>query len=158
MVRGFFLLAFFLFSFPAGLLNAQPLRQQGQLDFKLPDLENKEVSLSDFRGHPVILVFWTSECPICVRELGRINAIYPDLAKKGLVLLAINAGESRARAGRFAERRGLLYKVLLDSDLELVRSLDIFGVPTYVMVDKDGKIVFQDFYFPQQEYEELISK
>ncbi len=158
MVKGFFLLVVFLFSCPAALLSAEPLRQQGQLDFKLPDLENKQVSLSDFRGHPVILVFWTSECPICVRELSRINTLYPDLASKGLVILAINAGESKDRARRFAERRGLLYKVLLDSDIELAKSLDIFGVPTYVMVDKDGKIVFQDFYFPQQEYEELISK
>ena len=59
-------------------------------DFKLLDIQGKEVSLSQFRGLPVILDFWATWCPPCrmsIPELVKIQEKYKD---KGLVILGLS--------------------------------------------------------------------
>jgi len=158
VVKKILFFALFILSLQSTLLMAEFPRQQGRIDFSLPDLENKQVSLSDFRGQPVILIFWTSWCPFCRKELATLNTMYPELTKGGVKILAINAGESAAKVKSFIEHHNLLYKVLMDSDIEVSKSMGVFGVPTYILINKNGDIVFQDNYFPQQEYKKLILK
>ena len=52
----------------------------------------------------------------------------------------------------------MAFKVLLDSDAEVAYSYALIGVPTFVLVNKRGEIVFQDNLFPQNTYKEFLTE
>jgi len=126
------------------------------LDFKLADLQKNTVELSAYRGkQPVLAFFWTTWCPYCRRALKDINDLYPALAAKGWEVLAINTGEPAQKVQAFVAGNPLSFKVLLDENMSVSNAYDILGVPTYVVVDKNGLVAFDDNYFPEQKIREL---
>lgn len=138
------------------LLSAQFLLAQDMLfapDFKLQDLHQNTVDLASFRNkQPVILFFWTMACPFCRSELRLLNTRYPELVKDGWEVLAINIGEPAYKVDEFVQNYALVFKVLLDTDLRVAYVYDIFGVPTYILVNKEGRIIFRGTYFPEQYF------
>lgn len=127
-------------------------------DFKLQDLNQNEFSLSSYKDkQPVLLFFWTTWCRFCRRELTMLNERYHELIKNGLEVLAIDIGEPAYKVEDFVKIHTLNFKVLLDRDADVAQSYGILGVPTYVIVDKKGNLVFQGNYFPQN-YNELVLK
>jgi len=120
-------------------------------DFSLADTNSTMVSLANYKGKQgVVLFFWTTWCPFCLVQLEVINDKYLELSRRGLVVLGINSGEPAARVQRFLSKHPLKYNVLLDEYAELALKYQIIGVPTYVLVDKQGNIVYQDNYFPSE--------
>jgi peroxiredoxin len=125
-------------------------------DFKLQDLSQNTYALSSYKDkQPVALFFWTTWCPFCRRELKLLNERYLELRAAGLEVLAIDVGEAPYRVESFMKNYALSFKVLLDKDTSVATAYDILGVPTYVLVDKKGHIVFKDNYLPEN-YKTLI--
>ena len=56
-------------------------------DFKLPDLNEKDIRLSDFRGKVVFLNFWATWCKPCREEMPSMEILYKNFEKDGLVIL-----------------------------------------------------------------------
>ncbi len=128
-------------------------------EFSLKDTAGNPVSLSDYKGKQgALLFFWTTWCPFCREQLKFINDKYAGLTRKGLVVLGINVGEPAARVVRFLKNYSLKYKVLLDEYGEAAIKYRLVGVPTYVLVDKQGNIVYQYYYFPTEEEQQEALK
>lgn len=136
-----------------------PADKTGDLavNFNLLDLEDEEISLSKFRGKPVILFFWTTWCPFCRGELKTLNDNYHRLLKDGIQLLAIDIGEAAGRVENFVKKQGIFFNILLDKDTKVAYSYNLLGVPTYILVDKKGQIIFKGNSFPQ-EYKKLLTQ
>jgi len=142
------------------LFAASPLADKtGNLavNFNLLDLEDKETSLSKFRGKPVILFFWTTWCPFCREELKQLNLMHRELSESGVEVLAINVEERAEKVQRFMQRYSFSWKVLLDKDATVAGDYGILGVPTYILIDKEGRLVSYSYYFPKENYKNLIS-
>ncbi len=128
------------------------------VDFKLRDINNIEVSLSDYIGkQPVVLFFWTTWCPYCVKELSNLNPKYLELKQEGCEVLAVNLGESADKVNRYVKKYNPLFKILLDKDKSLASSFDVLGVPTYIFINKKGEIAAREHVFPD-DYKEIISQ
>lgn len=127
------------------------------LDFKLQDLNNDFVILSDYKGKkPVIILFWTTWCPYCRVELDQLNKRYPQLTKEGFEVFAIDVNEYSSIVNVFLKKRPLSFRILLDSDARVTHSYKILGVPTFILINKEGFVVFKDNYFPEGKYKESI--
>ena len=143
------------------LFAAQPIRTETPelaTNFTLLDLENKKFSLSDFKGKPLILFFWTTWCPYCRKGLKLLNTLHAQFLQNGVELVAINVEEPADKVQRFIGSYPLSYRVLLDTDTKVAQAFGILGVPTYILINKEGRIVFNNNYFPQEEYQDLILK
>ena len=127
-------------------------------NFSLLDLENNQFRLSDFKDKPILLFFWTSWCPFCPKELKALNDIYPELIEEGLEVLAINVGERAYKVKHFIKNRNLDYKILLDEDVVTSENYGIFGIPTYILIDREGYIRFKGNSFPEDKYKDLIAE
>lgn len=122
-----------------------------RIDFKLNSLDNQTVAISEFRDKkPVLLVFWTTWCPYCVRQLIFLRDNQQDY--QSAELLAVNAGESEEKVRSFIARNKIKYKVLLDTDNSLAEYFGIIGLPTYIIIDKQGEFVVRSHSFPHAEY------
>jgi len=111
-------------------------------DFQLDNLRRESVSLAQFRGQPVLLNFWASWCGPCRQEMPFLQEIYEnqELQDKGLVILAVNIGESPATAESFMEAGGFSFSVLLDINNSVAGKYNIRGIPATFFIDKDGII------------------
>ena len=127
-------------------------------DFILKDLKGDMVTLSEFQDKkPVILFFWAIGCSICVEELSHLNEMFPTIDSQGIEFLAINVFESENMVRRFFREDPSPFQVLLDSDGYVALSYGVIGVPTFVLINKEGEIVFYHNYFPRQ-YKEYLSQ
>lgn len=124
-------------------------RQEIAPDFQLPDLQQQALTLSAYRDkQPVFLFFWTTWCPFCRQGLKELSERYPELSEKGWQVLAVNIGEPQDKVKRFIDNYALQFKVLLDENLSAAEAYDVLGVPTYVLIDKNGLVIFKNNYFP----------
>lgn len=57
-------------------IDSSPRKFMEAMDFSLPDLTDNRVSLSDFRNKVVLLTFWTTWCPPCIKEIAILKEIY----------------------------------------------------------------------------------
>ncbi len=150
------LVLFFLFIF--GVLSARAAMKPGSLalDFQLKDLKQNTVTLSSYKARqPVFLFFWTTWCPYCLKGLKNLNDMYPELKEKGWEVLAINSGDPPEKVANFVRHYPLKFKILLDEKIAAAQLYGVLGVPTYVLVDKDGIVVFKDNYFSAAKIKEL---
>ncbi len=110
-------------------------------DFELKDLEGNQVTLRDFRGSPVMINFWATWCAPCRYEMPFIQAVFESWQSKGgLVILAINRGESLSPVQDYLQSEGYTFPVLLDGDEKVNRAYNISGIPTTVFIDEEGVI------------------
>ena len=128
-------------------------------NFKLRDLYQDTYTLSQYKGKkPVILLFWTTWCPLCEKEIRIANEMYAGFVQDGFEFLAVNVGELPDRVRAFVKSYHLGYKVLLDKDTEVAFSFGLIGVPVYVFVDKEGNMRFKSNYFSRDKYNELLAE
>ncbi len=109
-------------------------------DFQLYNLNGKPVSLSDYRGTPVLLNFWATWCPPCRAEMPYLQQVYEEWSVQGLKLLAVNIGESSAEVEEFMQSYNLTFPVLLDTKQDVSQIYNIRYIPATFFIDKDGII------------------
>ena len=129
-------------------------------NLKLKDINGKTVSLSDItKDKTVVLSFWATWCGPCVNELDAIAEQYEDLQDDGFELIAISIDDSRtkSRIKPLVNGKDWEFTILLDTNQELKRSLNIVNVP-YVVIVKNGEIVYTHSGYNPGSEEEIIKK
>ena len=106
-------------------------------DFTAVTLEGETVSLSDFRGRPVWLLFGATWCASCRAEAPDVPAAHERYGDD-LVILSLYLGEGRADVAAYAERTGLTYRQLPDPTSQISASYRVMGVPAHFFVDAEG--------------------
>lgn len=111
------------------------------LDFALEDLNGNKVKLSYYKGQGVLLVFSTTWCSYCRKEIPQLKELYAKYKEKGLEIINIDIQESKDKVSAFTIKHKLPYKVLLDTDGKVASMFGVRGVPTKVLISKDGTII-----------------
>ncbi len=129
-------------------------------NFDLQDTANTKVSLNSYKGkQQLLLFFWTTWCPFCRKELKGLNSRYQELLKNGWDVLAIDVGEPAEKITNFlkSQKMTLGFKMLLDKSGLLTEEYDVFGVHTYIFIDKIWKMISQAHSLPAN-YKRLFFK
>lgn len=108
------------------------------LDFKLKDLNDKEIALSKFKGKKVMLNFWATWCGYCVQEMPYMQNIHNETRDKDVIILAVNVGESKDKVKKFIEKNNYSFPVVLDENQEVAQNYGVQGFPTTLFIDEDG--------------------
>jgi peroxiredoxin len=111
-------------------------------NFTLTSLDGQKISLSQFKGKVVIVDFWATWCPSCVERLHHLEHLIADqhLDQQGLTILAINERESPADIATFTHSAHYSFPILQDPDGAAAQSYSVFGLPTTVIVARNGNI------------------
>ena len=129
------------------------------LDFTLSDLNGKSISLSDFSGEKTLLLDFTATwCPYCVTIIPTLKDIYNEYKDKGLEVIAIYVNESKANVEKFAQKHQIPYTVLIDEDGSVGNKYEIRGVPTIIMVGKDGMIKDKGHRISRDVIEDVVKE
>ena len=109
-------------------------------DFTLTDLGGKEVTLTSLKGKVVLLDFWATWCGPCKAAMPTMQKLHDDYKDKGVVILGVNTWEQEADAAKaYMTKKKFTYGCLLKGD-ELAAAYGVRGIPTLVVIGKDGKV------------------
>lgn len=111
-------------------------------DFTLSTIRDETVSLKDFKDKGIILFFFTTWCPYCREKMPELARHYSAYEKQGIELLVIDSGESKAKVVSFASKEDYPFDILLDTSAGVADAYGVLGVPTFVLISKEGKVVF----------------
>ncbi|MBI2957457.1 MAG: TlpA family protein disulfide reductase [Chloroflexi bacterium] len=115
-------------------------RPDPAIDFTLPGLDGKNVTLGDLKGKVVLINFWTTWCPACRDEMPLLQAAYDEQRSSGLVVLGVDLKEDRATVEKFLKGNGLSFPVVLDAKGEVSSKYNVYYIPHSVIVDRDGNM------------------
>jgi peroxiredoxin len=119
-------------------------------DFKLNDQDGEEVSLSDYKGRKVLLVFYPLDfSPVCSDQLSIYQEVKPEIAEQGVELLGISVDSAYAHKA-FQEKLGIDTTLLADFEPkgEVAKAygsyIDGAGISnrTLVLVDENGVVAW----------------
>jgi len=121
-----------------------PLRGKPAPAFTLIDLSGKKVSLSDFKGHPLVLNFWGTYCAPCKLEMPWLEEFSKKYASTGLEVVGVTY-DSEVGAKTITqntEKLGVTYPILLsDPSIEKAYLSDSEVLPMSFYVDKAGTVI-----------------
>lgn len=106
-------------------------------DFSLKTVDGTLIRLFDLRGKVVLLDFWAAWCTPCLNELRMLEAAQSD----GLIVLGIAVRESPEKVSAFATESELELPLLLDPEGFGSDAYQVHGLPTSLLVDREGLIV-----------------
>ena len=110
-------------------------------DFSLTLFDTGEtVTLSDWRGQPVILDFFASWCPSCQAEAPGLQEFWQAYADRGLKLLGVALNDSVDGLRRFKDDFLLTYPMGLDETGNIAAMYSASSIPTFVFIDREGRI------------------
>src|SRR5947199_6185698 len=92
------------------------------------------------KGKVVLLEFWTTWCGFCADEAAFVDKIGHELAGKGLILLAIDVGESKKTVKKYLEQHPRNCKLVMMEDTNLAAMYQANVYPVYVVIDREGNI------------------
>ncbi|EFM09815.1 alkyl hydroperoxide reductase/ Thiol specific antioxidant/ Mal allergen [Paenibacillus curdlanolyticus YK9] len=110
-------------------------------NFTLLDLKGQSHQLSDYKGKAVVVNFWGSFCPPCVKEMPEFQRQYDKWGDKSLNILAVNLSEDDLTVQTFVGERNLSYPILRDANRVIERKYGLEQYPTTFFVKPDGTIM-----------------
>ena len=105
-------------------------------------LSGRPLTTADLRGKVVLVNFWATWCPDCVKELPEMVDTYRKFAPRGYRMVAVAVRSHPNQVASFASSRALPFQVALDLDGTVAKSFgNVHVVPTSFLIGKDGRIV-----------------
>lgn len=110
-------------------------------NFTFPGLDDKKVSLTDFKGKVVFLNIWATWCPPCREEMPSMEKLYQELKGNDFEILAVSIDASGATAvAPFMKKYKLSFPALLDPEGTIKNLYGTTGVPESFVIGKEGII------------------
>jgi thiol-disulfide isomerase/thioredoxin len=127
-------------------------------DWTLKNSEGKEVSLKSLRGRVVMLDFWATWCGPCKMAMPGVQKIYEHFKGKPVDVFGANCWERSGPEGaiKYVKDKGYTYPQLLGAD-KLATQFGVRGIPTFVIIGPDGKVLHMRSGYDASGEEQIIS-
>ena len=117
-------------------------------DVVLTDLQGKKVDFAKYRGKYVFVDLWASWCIPCIKEIPHLKQLEKELQNKDVVFLSISIDTNVAAWKKKVAALGLEGELLNNQDNKLCESLNVSGIPFFLIYDKEGKLYKYNAYRP----------
>ncbi|MCK5479980.1 MAG: TlpA family protein disulfide reductase [Gammaproteobacteria bacterium] len=114
-------------------------------DITLLTIDGEELSLASLQGKPLLLTFWATSCPGCIKEMPHLIELYDELSPRGLEIIGVAMNyDQPSHVLSMRKSRNIPYPVALDINGAAAQAFDnVRLTPTSFLIAPDGRIVFQ---------------
>ena len=143
------------------LIKKEDGTEQIVYETKLVGLDHSETTLEDYKDKILVLNFWASWCGPCINEAPDLNEFYKKKLKN-VEFLAINMTSKEKgieSVEKFADQYHIKFPIFLDEQGLLLKSFEIMGYPTTIIIDADGVVQYRiQGEVNQDQLNELVSQ
>ena len=120
------------------LIIHEKLKKYDELTFL--DIDNNQISLKSYKGNLILLNFWATWCAPCKDEMPSLNNLNKKKNLENLKIFPINVGQDNfEKSLNFFESLNINnLKVYFDTPVTLAKKLQLRGIPTSILINKDG--------------------
>ena len=119
------------------LLRPKPVQMAKEFRVATPD--NRQVTLSEFKGRVVFLNFWATWCKPCEEEMPSMERLHQRFKDQGLVVLAISEDSEGANlVNPYLKKHRLTFPVGLDPKMSVAGLYGVWGIPSTFIIDRKG--------------------
>ncbi|MCE9793346.1 TlpA family protein disulfide reductase [Shewanella indica] len=139
--------------------HAKPL--QSPLALALSRDDGTQVSLNDYKGKVIYLDFWASWCAPCRKSFPWMQQMYHKYRETDLAIIAVNLDTDSQLGREFLQQLDADFDVLYDPEGRLARRLDLQGMPSSFLFDRNGKLLGSHVGFfteRQSQYEAELKR
>ena len=131
-------------------------------DLTFLDAKNKQISLNDYHGNLIMLNFWATWCAPCKEEMPSLNLLQMNENLKNLKIFPINVGQENVEKTYkfFSDLKINSLDLYFDPPTTLAKKLGLRGIPTTVLINKDGlefARIIGSINFENKEFIEWLS-
>ena len=102
--------------------------------------------------------FYATWCKPCIKAMPKLQEIYDQYSERGLPVVGVNEdgprGQSKVKP--FLRARKLTFPIALDPDGGLMKRMRVTALPTTLLVDRDGEVVFRQTGFTKGQEKQLV--
>ncbi len=114
----------------------------GAPEFSLEALGGGNRTLQDYKGKVVLLNFWATWCPPCLREMPAMQKLYDRYRAKGFDVVAISVDQGgKVEVQKFIDENKLTFPVILDPTHAAKGSYKVRALPTNYLLDRQGRVI-----------------
>lgn len=126
-------------------------------DFKAVDVNGKEYTLADFRGKYVYIDIWATWCGPCRQEIPHLKALEENYRDAQITFLSLSVDNDKAKWAKMVKEEQLSgVQLYLGTESTFLNAYQINGIPRFILLDKEGKIIDKDMQRPSNEYTRSI--
>jgi peroxiredoxin len=124
--------------------------------FELAAMKGGKDSLAQYKGQVVMINFWATWCGPCRAEMPKLEAVYKRYKARGFTMIGVNVEPNSAGAVKWLEQTPVTFPILFDTDSKVSKLYQVVGMPSTVIVDKQGRLRWvHRGYKPDDENEYL---
>ena len=116
---------------------------------------SKNLTLEDYRGKVILLDFWASWCPPCLKSLPLYNDLRREIGTENFEIVAINVDENTEDAMKFLEKHPVSYPIAKDPKGVLPGVFGVKAMPTSYLIDKNGVVQHVHAAFKESDIKKL---
>lgn len=140
-------------------LFAQKLQMQKMVNFKLQDLQGKNVELKSLLGKgPIIVDFWATWCSPCLKELPELSKLQKKYENIQVIAISVDKSRKINQVKREVKSHHYKFITLLDKSGVYQKKLNIQNIPQTFFLDKDGNIIYRHEGYKQGDMKHMEDK
>lgn len=116
---------------------------------------SKSLALEDYRGKVVLLDFWASWCPPCLKSLPKYNDLRREIGTANFEIVAVNVDENTDDARKFLQKHPVSYPIAKDPKGILPGVFGVKAMPTSYLIDRNGVVQYVHAAFKEGDIEIL---
>ena len=111
-------------------------------DFSAATLDGRQISLSNYRGKPVLLVFWSSLSKSARRGMPEVQKLHEELKDMGIVILGVSLDGDKSSAEKFVKENGITFQNLYgpEKTFKMASDYGLRGLPTMFVISRNGTV------------------
>ncbi|MDG2101762.1 MAG: redoxin domain-containing protein [Dehalococcoidia bacterium] len=111
--------------------------------FELENLKGEKINLSDYKGKPLLIDFWSSWCGPCIKEAEILSEAEKEWKFRGIEFIGIAVWDNKDQIIEFMENYDIQYDIVIDKNGYTAVDFGVIAVPEKFFVRSDGSFAFK---------------
>lgn len=113
-------------------------------DFELQTLEGATTKLSDVKAKVILINFWATWCPPCVKEMPSLQKLSDEYSKQGLTVIGVNLDEEKPEViQEFLKKNSIKFQSFVDPEGKVAEQFSVSGLPLTLVIDANRKLLLE---------------